>query len=69
MTKREAAVIMAVSGTCLLAGEDFNVFHKYVESLMKRPVWTHGLPALSDEIRRRAHPDLVRICRELEDDA
>ena len=69
MTKREAAVIMAISGTCLLAGEDFNVFHQYVESLMNRPVWTHELPALSDEIRIRAYPDFVNICKRLEDDA
>lgn len=38
MTKRECAIVSAYTG--ILCG-DFNEFHKYVEELLGRPVWTH----------------------------
>ena len=61
MTKREAAVVMAFTGVALLVGDDFAYFHKYVEELMGRPVWTHELPTLADEIKRRADPEMRGI--------
>lgn len=61
MTKRETAVVMAFTGVTLLVGDDFSYFHKYVEELMGRPVWTHELPALEDEIKRRADPEMRAI--------
>ena len=61
MTKREAAVVMAFTGVALLVGDNFDYFHKYVEELMGRPVWTHELPALADEIKRRADPEMRGI--------
>ena len=61
MTKREAAVVMAFTGVALLVGDDFTYFHKYVEELMGRPVWTHELPTLEDEIKRRAYPEMRGI--------
>lgn len=53
MTKQECAIVMAYTGKCMLAGEDFNIFHKYVENIMNRPVWTHelGIDAIADEIK------------------
>ncbi len=61
MTKREAAVVMAFTGVALLVGDDFSYFHQYVEELMGRPVWTHELPALEDEIKRLADPEMRAI--------
>ena len=63
MTKYECAVVMAYTGVCMLTGEDFDIFHRYVEKLMERPVWTHELPALADEIKRRAARDFIELCR------
>ena len=63
MTKHECAVVMAYTGVCMLTGEDFDIFHRYVEKLMERPVWTHELPALADEIKRRAERNFIELCR------
>ena len=43
MTKKEKAIIMAYTGVCMLNGGEFQHFHKYVEELMGRPVFTHEL--------------------------
>lgn len=69
MTKREAAVVMAFTGVSLLVGDNFHYFHKYVEDLMGRPVWTHEFAFLADEIKRRATPDMMTIIAKLEGDA
>lgn len=64
MTKHECAVVMAYTGVCMLSGDDFSIFHKYVEDLMGRPVYTHEFPALMDEIKNRARSEFLRLCRE-----
>ena len=63
MYKHECAIVMAFTGICMLSGEDFDIFHRYVEKLMERSIWTHELPALADEIKRRAEPDFIGLCR------
>lgn len=40
MTKRECAIVSAYTG--IMCG-DFDEFHKYIEELLGRPVWTHEL--------------------------
>ena len=45
MTKREGAILSAYTG-CLLC--DFNDFHKYIEELLGRPVFTHEIPELTE---------------------
>lgn len=62
MTKRDLAVLMAYTGVCMLEGEDFNIFHKYVEDLMGRPVFTHELGKLANEIRERSKADFIAFC-------
>lgn len=52
MTKRECAIVSAYTG--ILCG-DFNEFHKYIEELLGRPVWTHEL----------ANEDLCKKIKEL----
>ena len=43
MTDREKAVVMAFTGVCMLEGERFGVYHKYIEDIIGRPVFTHEL--------------------------
>ncbi len=43
MADKEKAIIMAYTGAAMLTGEKFSIFHKYVEDIMGRPVYTHEL--------------------------
>lgn len=63
MTKRECAIVMAYTGVCMCSGDDFNIFHKYVEEKLGRPIFTHEFAALADEIKERAKDDFIRLCR------
>lgn len=67
MTKQECAIVMAYTGIAMLTGDDFDIFHKYVENIMERPVWTHELPILVGEIKARSRKDFVKLCREATD--
>ena len=64
MTKRECAIVMAYTGTCMLAGENLGVFYEYVHELMGEPIQTFEYPSRADEIREMAKPDFLRLCRE-----
>ncbi|MBR1382771.1 MAG: DUF3850 domain-containing protein [Ruminococcus sp.] len=65
MTEREAAVIMAVTGITTLAGDKLEVFYDYVKELLGRPVMTHELPELADEIKHRASTEFFEICEKI----
>ena len=43
MTDKERAVIMAYTGIIMLTGDKFSIFHKYIEDILARPIWTHEL--------------------------
>lgn len=64
MTKHECAIIMAHTGICMLTGKDFNIFHKYVEDIMGRPVFTHemGIKRIADEIKEKSLNDFLALC-------
>lgn len=64
MTKEECAIIMAYTGICMLTGEDFSIFHKYVENIMGRPIWTHemGIGSIADEIKEKSKNDFLKLC-------
>ena len=64
MTDREKAVFMAYSGIVTLTGDKLGVYYDYVSELMGRPIYTHEMPMLADEIRRAAKKDFISICRE-----
>lgn len=66
MTKQECAIIMAHTGICMLTGEEFNEFHKYVEYIMNRPVWTHELAneEVKNEIIENSKDDFMNLCKE-----
>lgn len=64
MTKRECAVIMAYTGTVMLTGDDLKYFYDYIAELMGRPVYTHEIHARADDLKEKAKPDFIRLCRE-----
>lgn len=66
MTKKEAVVIEAYTGVCMLTGDDRNLFYKYINQLIGRPVYTHELPALRNEIKEKAKPDFIKICKNMD---
>ena len=69
MTKQECAIVMAYTGITMLSGENFRIFHKYVEDIMGRPVWTHemGIESVGDEIKERSKADFLKLCAEATD--
>lgn len=68
MTKQECAIVMAHTGICMLAGEDFRIFHKYVEDIMGRPIYTHEMAcgAIANEIKQKSKMDFINLCRNAE---
>lgn len=58
MTKREAAIVSAYTG--YLIGE-FGDFHAYVEEIMGRPVFTHELPSIAEELKEKSKADFMSI--------
>jgi hypothetical protein len=64
MTNEEKAIVMAYTGVCMLTETKFHIFHEYVEKLMGRPVYTHELGFLADEIKEKAKDDFIKLCEE-----
>ena len=64
MTDREKAIVMAHTGIAMLTGEKFSIFHKYIEDLLGRPIWTHELAieAVWNEIKEKSKPDFLKLC-------
>ena len=65
MTDREKAIIMAHTGTAMLTGEKFSIFHKYIEDILGRSVWTHELADRSvwEEIKEKSKSDFLELCK------
>lgn len=63
MTKHECAVIMAFTGVAMLKGNDLDIFYEYVAKILGRPVYTHEMAMLSEEIKEAARNDFVQLCR------
>ena len=68
MTDREKAIVMAHTGICMLAGDKFQIFHKYVEDIMGKPIWTHEIGLLADEIKEKSKADFIALCAADEDE-
>ena len=58
LTKEQAAIVSAYTGYLL---GDFGTMHEYIEKIMGRPVWTHEMPRLMDEIRERSRADFLSL--------
>lgn len=67
MTKHECAVIMAFTGVVMLKGNDLDIFYEYVAKILGRPVYTHEIGILADEIKESARADFIRLCAEADD--
>ena len=65
MTKREAAIVMAYTGTAMLTGGDLVIFREYCAELLGFPVWTHEFPYFADAIKEKSKPDFIRLCQNL----
>ena len=63
MTDKEKAVIMAHTGVCMLTGDKLNIFYKYVEDIIGRPVYTHELIYLEDKIKEKSKADFLKLCK------
>lgn len=65
MTDREKAIVMAYTGTVMLAGDDLGVYYQYVREKLGRCVMTHELayPEVQDAIRDAARADFVALCK------
>ena len=57
---------MAQTGICMLTGDEFQVFHEYIEKLMNRPVYTHELASKEvwEEIKKKSEDDFMSLCKE-----
>ena len=66
MTDKEKAIVMAHTGICMLTGDKFQIFHKYVEDIMGRPIMTHELGWLADTIKEKSKDDFLVLCAEQE---
>lgn len=68
MTDKEKAIVMAYTGICMLVGDKFQIFHKYVEDIMGRPVYTHEMAtdAVDDEIKEKAKADFIALCKDVD---
>ena len=62
MTDREKAIVMAYTGVAMLTGDKFQIFHKYVEEIMGRPVQTIEMGFIADEIKEKSKDDFMALC-------
>ena len=62
MTDKEKAIVMAHTGICMLTGDKFQIFHKYIEDVMGRPIMTHEIGLLADEIKEKTKADFLALC-------
>lgn len=62
MTDKEKAIVMAHTGICMLTGDKFQIFHKYVEDIMGRPIMTHEIGQLADTIKEKTKADFIALC-------
>lgn len=62
MTDKEKAIVMAHTGICMLTSDKFQIFHKYVEEIMGRPIMTHEIGLLADVIKEKSKADFISLC-------
>lgn len=64
MTHRECAIVMAYTGTTMLAGDKLKYFYDYVSEILGEPVWTHEFYTRANEIKEKSKADFLRLCSE-----
>lgn len=65
MTDREKAIVTAYTGVAMLTGMKLDIFYKYIEELMGRPVFTHELAnkEMWDKLKEKSKEDFINLCR------
>lgn len=65
MTEREKAIVMAYTGTCMLAGDKLGIYYQYIQEKLGHCVMTHELayPEVQDAIREATKDDFIELCR------
>ena len=68
MTDKEKAIVMAYTGVTMLTGEKFDIFHKYIEDILGRPVFTHELAEreIWNRIKQASQEDFIKLCKDEE---
>lgn len=68
MTDKEKAIVMAYTGITMLTGEKFDIFHKYIEDILGRPVFTHELAEreIWNRIKQASQEDFIKLCKDEE---
>lgn len=64
MTDKEKAIVMAYTGVVMLKGDKIQIFYKYVEKIMGRPILTHEMAQLATEIKEKSKDDFMKLCKE-----
>lgn len=66
MTDREKAIVEAYTGTCMLVGDKRNIFYKYVNKIMGRPIYTHefAYDYIQKELKGKSKDDFIKLCKE-----
>lgn len=67
MTDKEKAIVMAYTGKCMLTGNKFQIFHKYIEDIMSRPIMTHEIGLFADAIKEKSKADFIALCADESD--
>lgn len=67
MTKKECAIVMAYTGIVMLHGEDFKIFHKYVEEKLGKPIYVHEMAVLAEKIKKASRLDFMELCKNATD--
>lgn len=66
MTDREKAIVEAYTGTCMLVGDKRNIFYKYVNKIMGRPIYTHefAYDYIQKELKEKSKDDFIKLCKD-----
>ena len=62
MTYRECAIVTAYTGISMLKGEALDEFYTYLKEIMGREIYTHEIPYLSEEIKKKSEKDFFQLC-------
>ena len=63
MTDKEKAIVMAYTGVVMLKGDKIQIFYKYVEKIMGRPILTHEMAQLATKIKEKSKDDFMALCK------
>ena len=69
MTDKEKAIVMAYTGIAMLTGDKFDIFHRYIQEKLGRPIYTHELAfeEIWGQINEATKEDFKRLCKEGDD--